>query len=54
MEEIEEVRVAIETVTVGDDDNPEDLMGCESVGRARMDQKSLEDLGRICHQFGRI
>lgn len=51
----EACRGAIETRNVAVDDNPEEAVGCETVGRGRRGrQRDLEDLGRICHRFGRI
>jgi len=39
---------APETQSVDDDDDPEEIMGCETVGRARIDQRNdLEEIGRI-------
>lgn len=46
---------APETQSVDDDDDPEEVMGCETVGRARIGQLSdLEEIGRICRHLGRI
>jgi len=38
------------------DDDPEEIMGCETVGRARIGRRKndLEEIGRICHHLGRI
>lgn len=48
-------RGAIGTRNVAVDDNPEEAVGCGTVGRGRRGrQRDLEDLGRICHRFGRI
>lgn len=46
---------APKTQSVDDDDDPEEIMGCETVGRARIGQRSdLEEIGRICRHLGRI
>lgn len=54
-EKEKETRDAEESVTVTVDDDPEEMMGCETVGRFRRGRIwGLEDFGRICHRFGRI
>jgi len=54
-EKEKETRDADESATVTVDDDPEEMMGCETVGRIWRGQNSgLEDFGRICHRFGRI
>lgn len=46
---------SLRTQSVDDDDDPEEVMGCETVGRARIGRRSdLEEIGRICHHLGRI
>jgi len=54
-EKEKETRDADESATVTVDDDPEEMMGCETVGRIwRGHNSGLEDFGRICHRFGRI
>jgi len=47
---------APKTQSVDVDDDPEEIMGCETVGRARIGRRriDLEEIGRICHHLGRI